>query len=48
MKILLKPFQAVSIERGERFAWWLFLALAGFGAGWASAVAYWRDCFPVM
>lgn len=42
------PLRRTSIERGEQLAWWLFLALAGFGFGWGAAVAYWRAwCLPI-
>lgn len=43
------PLKRTSIEHGEKFAWWLFLVMAGFGFGWASAIAHWGAwCFQAV
>lgn len=47
--IAAAPLRHTSIDHGEKFAWWLFLAMAGFGIGWSSAVAYWAAwCLPAV
>lgn len=47
--IAAAPLRQTSTEHGEKYAWWLFLVMAGFGAGWASAVTHWGSwCFPAV
>lgn len=43
------PLRHTPVDRGEQLAWWLFLALTGFGIGWGSAVSYWAAwCLPAV
>jgi hypothetical protein len=48
MKIT-RPLSLVPVDLGEKFAWWLFLVVAGFIAGWASVNYQWQTiCFPMV
>lgn len=43
------PLRLVPVELGEKLAWWLFLVMLGFIAGWASVGYQWKFmCFPVV
>jgi hypothetical protein len=46
---ITSPLRLVSVNLGEKFAWWLFLVVVGFIAGWASVNYQWKlICFPVV
>lgn len=48
-RALLAPLRHTPLDVGNKIAWWLFLVVFGFGAGWAAAVAYWSNwCFPIV
>ena len=38
--LAVAPLKRTPVNHAETFAWWLFLAMAGYGVGWASGVAY--------
>lgn len=43
------PLRLVPVELGEKLAWWLFLVMIGFIAGWLFASWHWgQACFPVV
>lgn len=44
------PLRLVSLELGEKLAWWLLLVMLGFIAGWISSNLQWSQmlCFPVV